>query len=162
MRAFVAACRKVSGWMNALAGAILFIMMMLTVVDVVLRSFGKPIIGTYEMVAVFGAMVVGFAVAETSWHRGHVYVDFLVANRSKAVQSGFFIGTRVVAILIFALLTRNLFLKANHLYRTGEVSMTLHLPYYPAAYALAFCFLIECLVLVSDILRVFITENQNE
>ncbi len=162
MRAFVAACKKVSGWMNGIASAVLFIMMMLTVVDVVLRTLGRPITGTYELVAIFGALVVGFAVAETSWHRGHIYVDFLVENRSKAVKNGFFISTRIVAVLIFTLLARSLFLKATHLYKTGEVSMTLQMPYYPAAYALAFCFLIECLVLVSDIIRVFIAENKNE
>jgi hypothetical protein len=67
-----------------------------------------------------------------------------------------------VAIVIFALLAWNLFLKANHLYKSGEVSMTLHMPYYPAAYALAFCFLIECLVLVSDVIRVFMAGNKNE
>ena len=33
---------------------------------------------------------------------------------------------------MFALLSWNLLVKANHLYMSGEVSMTLHIPYYPA------------------------------
>jgi TRAP-type C4-dicarboxylate transport system permease small subunit len=162
MRAFVAVCKRLSGGINGIAGAVLLIMMMLTVLDVVLRSLGHAITGTYELVAMAGAVVVGFAVAQTSWDRAHIYVDFLIENRSEAVKKSFFVGTRVMAIAIFALLAWNLFLKAGHLHRSGEVSMTLHVPYYPVAYSLAFCFFVECLILVADIFRMFIAENDHE
>jgi TRAP-type C4-dicarboxylate transport system permease small subunit len=162
MKSFVAICKKVSGWMNGIAGAVLFLMMMLTVVDVVLRSFGTPLTGTYELVAIAGAIVVGFAVAQTSWDRGHIFVDFLIENRSDAVKNAFFICTRIMAIIIFGLLSWNLFVKASHLYKSGEVSMTLHIPYYPAAYGLAFCFFVECLVLIADIIKIYSVENSHE
>jgi TRAP-type C4-dicarboxylate transport system permease small subunit len=160
MRAFVTLFKNVSGSMRALAAITLFLMMMLTVVDVVLRSFGKPLIGTYELVAVAGAIVVGFAVAQTSWDRGHIFVDFLVEKRSPPVKNAIFAITRLFGIVIFALLSYNLLLKANHLYRSGEVSMTLHIPYYPAAYALAFCFFIEVFVLIADIVKIFVGEQK--
>ncbi len=159
MRAFLAVVKTISGWMNGLAAVVLFLMMMLTVCDVVLRAVGKSITGTYELVAIAGAIVVGFAVAQTSWDKGHIFVDFLIENRSPAVKNTVNTLTRIVGILIFALLSWNLFLKANHLYTSGEVSMTLHIPYYPACYGLAFCFLVECFVLVADIIRLGITEN---
>jgi TRAP-type C4-dicarboxylate transport system permease small subunit len=101
-------------------------------------------------------------VAQTSWDRGHIYVDFLVEKRSDAVRKIFFVSTRILGIAIFALLAWNLFLKAGHLHKSGEVSMTLHIPYYPAAYSLAFCFAAECLVLVADVFRIFIWENSHE
>ena len=159
MRAFLAVTKKISGWMNGLAGVVLFLMMMLTVADVVLRALGKSIIGTYELVAIAGAIVTGFAVAQTSWDKGHIFVDFLIENRSAPVRNTVIILTRLVGIVIFALVSWNLFLKANHLYTSGEVSMTLHIPYYPACYGLAFCFLIECFVLIADIIRLAKTEN---
>jgi TRAP-type C4-dicarboxylate transport system permease small subunit len=162
MKAFVAVCKLLSGWMNGLAGIILLLMMLLTVVDVVLRCAGHAIIGTYELVAIAGAAVVGFAVAQTSWDRGHIYVDFLVEKRSDAVKNAFFICTRIVGIAIFALLAWNLFMKAGHLHKSGEVSMTLRIPYYPAAYSLAFCFFAECLILIADVFKVFIAENSHE
>jgi len=161
MGAFIAVFRKMSGWMNGLAGIVLFFMMMLTVVDVVLRIFGTAILGTYELVAVSGAIVVGFAVPQTSWGRGHVCVDFLVENRSAAVKNTVFAITRIMGICLFALLSFYLFRKGIHLYRTGEVSLTLHIPYYPAAYGLAFCFFIECFVLITDIIRIFTPEGEN-
>ena len=162
MKVFNSVCKRVSGWMNGLAGAVLFLMMMLTVVDVVLRYFGRPIIGTYELVAIAGAIVVGFAMAQTSWDRGHIFVDFLIENRSAKVKNSFFFCTRILAIAIFALLSWNLFLKANHLYKSGEVSMTLHIPYYPAAYGLAFCFFVECFVLIADIFRTLVEGGTDE
>ncbi len=160
MRAFVALFGNLSGLMRGLAAIVLFLMMMLTVVDVVLRSLGRPLIGTYEMVAVAGAIVVGFSLAQTSWEKGHIFVDFLIEKRSPAVKNTVFAITRLFGIVIFALLSWNLLLKANHLYRSGEVSMTLHIPYYPAAYGLAFCFLIEVFVLIADIVKIFVGEQK--
>jgi TRAP-type C4-dicarboxylate transport system permease small subunit len=153
MRAFVAGCRKLTAIMDAAAEVFLVIMLMLTVLDVCMRVFNRPIVGTYELVAVAGAMVIGFAVPRTSWERGHVSVDFLMENRSSAVKNGFFIATRITGSILFALLSWNLLQKGIHLYKTGEVSLTLHIPYYPAAYGLALCFFVECLTLVADIFR---------
>lgn len=161
MGAFIAVLKRLSGWMNGLAGVVLFFMMMLTVVDVVMRIFGKPILGTYELVAVAGAIVVGFAVPQTSLGRGHVYVDFLIENRSDAIKNTVFICTRILGICLFALLSFYLFKKGIHLYRSGEVSLTLHIPYYPAAYGLAFCFFIECFALIADILKIYTVEDRN-
>lgn len=145
--------------MNSLAAVILFLMMMLTVVDVVLRALGKPLVGTYEMVAMAGALVTGFAIAQTAWDRGHIYVDFLIEKRSPAVKKAFHIGTRLFGIVLCALIARNLFLKGNHFLSTGEVSLTLHLPHYPPAYCLSFCFLVMCFVFIADIVKLFVKKG---
>jgi TRAP-type C4-dicarboxylate transport system permease small subunit len=147
-------------WANTVAEVILVLMMMITVVDVVLRSVGTPIVGTYELVAMMGAMVVGFAIAKTSWDRGHVFVDFLIENRSAAVKNAFFIATRIFGIAIFALISWNLVKKGMLFHKSEEVTMTLRLPLYPAAFALAFCFFVQCFSLLGDILR--INENKEQ
>jgi len=141
-------------WANTVAEVVLVLMMMITVVDVVLRSVGTPIVGTYELVAMMGAMVVGFAIAKTSWDRGHVFVDFLIENRSAAVKNAFFIATRIFGIAIFALISWNLVKKGMIFHKSEEVTMTLRLPLYPAAFALAFCFFVQCFSLLADILRI--------
>ena len=63
MNSVIGAVRRFSGWMNGLSGIVLFLMMMLTVVDVALRIFWKPITGTYELVAMAGAVVVVFVIS---------------------------------------------------------------------------------------------------
>jgi TRAP-type C4-dicarboxylate transport system permease small subunit len=162
MKGYLALVRKVDGWMNTVAEFVLFFMMMLTVADVILRSFGSAILGTYELVAVAGAIVVGFSVPQTSWDRGHVYVDFLIENRSTAVRNAFNIGTRIVGTILFAFLSYRLMIKGIHLQKTGEVSLTLHIPYYPAAMGLALCFFVECFTLIGDVVKIFTVETEHE
>jgi len=143
--------------MNTVAEVALFVMMLLTVMDVILRRFfGSPIVGTFDLVAMMGAVVVGFSLAKTSWDRGHVFVDFLIENRSKAVRNGFFVATRIVGILLFAFATYNLTRKGIYLQGSGETSMTLRVPMYPVAYVLAFCFFVQCFSFIGEIFRTFV------
>ena len=159
MNIFIAVCKKIYGWMNTLAGFVLVFMMLLTVADVILRIFGTAIMGTYELVAVSGAIVIGFAVPQTTFEKGHVNVDFLMEGRSEAVRKGFFVATRIMAIALFALLSYRLYVKGIHLYKTGEVSLTLQIPYFPAAFGLAFSFLVQCFALIGHIVEAFKVEN---
>ncbi len=55
----------------------------LTVMDVILRALRRPILGTYELVAFSGAVVIGFSVPLTSWLRGHIFVDFFILRFSQ-------------------------------------------------------------------------------
>lgn len=150
---------KLSRWMNTFAGVILFLMMMLTVVDVVLRALGRPLVGTYEIVAMAGALVTGFAIAQTAWDKGHISVDFLIEHRSPTTKKIILIFTRLFGIVLCAFISMQLYLKGIHFYKSGEVSLTLHIPHHPPAYALAFGFIIVCFVLVADIVKLFVNEE---
>ena len=75
---------RLSNWMDNVGGSILVIMMMLTVIDIALRISGRPITGTYELVALAGAMVVGFAVPQTTQENGHIGVDLLIQALSRS------------------------------------------------------------------------------
>ena len=161
MDGMVGAIRKFSGWMNGLAGIVLFLMMMLTVVDVALRIFWKPITGTYELVAMAGAVVIGFAIPQTSWDNAHIFVDFLLENRSRAAKIVFGCFNRLMGIALFVLLGSYLLMKANHLFRSGDVSLTLQIPYYPVAYGLSFCAFVQALVLLLHIAILFKSGENN-
>jgi TRAP-type C4-dicarboxylate transport system permease small subunit len=145
---------KLGSLMDTVGGVALSIMMMLTVVDIVLRMFNKPIVGTYELVAVLSAITIGFAIPPTSLDRGHIYVDFMLEHCPDALRKGILIFTRVLGIVLMALLAWHLFLKAGFLYRGGDVSQTLHVPYYPVAYALSLCMFVECIVLIKDLTNI--------
>ncbi|MCK7469056.1 MAG: TRAP transporter small permease [Desulfosudis oleivorans] len=80
---------RLSGFINVIAGIAITFIMFLTVLDVILRSFRRPIVGTYELVAFSGAVVVGFAIPLTSWMRGHIYVDFFTGKLPKTARIRF-------------------------------------------------------------------------
>jgi TRAP-type C4-dicarboxylate transport system permease small subunit len=154
MKGFVALFSRFANWMYGMAGIVLFLMMLLTVADVILRTFGTAIVGTYELVSVAGAIVIGFSLPQTTAKSGHVNVDFLIEGRSDSVRNAFFVITRILGILLFALLCYYLYRKGVYLRNSGQVSLTLHVPQYPVAFSLSFCTLIQCFILVNDIFKV--------
>ncbi len=154
MRGFVKAVTMISGYLNVIAGVSLVLLMVLTIVDVVLRGFNKPILGAYELVALGGAVAIGFSIPRTTLSRGHIYVDFLIATFSRTVRNIFNLTTRLVVIILFFLTGWNLFKYGLDLQRSGEVSLTLQLPFYPVAFGIGVCCFVQCLALICDIIKI--------
>jgi TRAP-type C4-dicarboxylate transport system permease small subunit len=154
MQGFVKAVTDISRFFNIIAGISLISLMVLTIIDVILRGFGNPIAGTYELVALAGAIVIGFAMPQTALMRAHIYVDFCIASFSRTVRNLFNIVTRLLVFLLLILSGWNLLKFGWDLQKSGEVSLTLQLPFYPVAYAVGICCFIQCLVVVVDIIKI--------
>ena len=155
MEGFLSKVRQLSRFANVIAGISITFIVFLTVTDVILRTFRRPIVGTYELVAFSGAIVIGFSLPFTSWLRGHIFVDFFILKFSKKVRDVFNILTRCVGMGLFFLIGWNLIKYGMDLQKSGEVSLTLQLPFFPVAYGVGICCFIQCLVLFCDILKVF-------
>jgi TRAP-type C4-dicarboxylate transport system permease small subunit len=154
------------GWMNSffrvinkvlsiIGGTALSLMMFMTVADVIMRAGGHPILGTYEMVALLLAVVIGFTIPMVSLGRGHVYMEIVLDKlsvRNKALMNTF---TRILCFGLFAIIGYNLIMVGNELRTAGEVSSTLKIPFYPIAYGVGLVCFIECLVFIFDIVRVW-------
>jgi len=139
--------------LGIVAAASIFFMMALTCADVILRLFRMPIPGTYEIVSFMGAVAVSFAVARTSVENGHVAVSLVVQLLPKRAQ-GLVEGIiAILGIILFALIAWQSTLYALDCQRSGEVSLTLQLPFYPIIYGIAFGAVIVCLVLLVDFLN---------
>lgn len=155
MEGFLNKIRGLIRILNVIAGITLTFMVFLTVFDVILRSFRRPIVGTYELVAFSGAVVIGFSLPFTSWARGHIYVEFLVSTFSKKIRDVFNIVTRCMVICLFLLIGWNLIRYGLDLQKSGEVSLTMQMPFYPVAYGIGICCLIQCLVIGCDLLKIY-------
>ena len=145
---------RLSRGSNALAGGTLSILMGITVLDVILRIFGRPIVGVFELVAFFGAVAIGFSIPFTSWVRGHIYVDSLVVKLPRGARKGCHLFTRFLGLGLFGLAGWNLLKMGNDLLRSGEVSPTLHMPFYPVVYGIGVVCLLQSLVLFGDMIKV--------
>jgi TRAP-type C4-dicarboxylate transport system permease small subunit len=139
---------------NQVAGVTLTLVMGLTVVDVILRMVGRPIVGVFELVAFSGAIVIGFSIPFTSWVRGHIFVDFAVMKFSMPVRKAIHIFTRLLGLGLFGLIGWNLMKMGADLQRSGEVSPTLHVPFYPVVYGIGMVCLVQALVMIADIAKV--------
>ena len=140
--------------LNGLAGWCLVGMTVLTCADVVMRLFRLPIPGTYELIGFLGAAVAAFAMANTSLHRGHVAVEVLVANLGFAARRFIYLVTQILSIFLFVLIAYECFRYGNSLRAANEVSLTLHLPFYPVLYGISVSAAVVCLVLFVDFWRV--------
>jgi TRAP-type C4-dicarboxylate transport system permease small subunit len=147
--------RFVSRLLNIVAGISVTVMMLLTVADVLLRAGGHPIIGTYEIVALLMAVVIGFGIPQVSLDRGHVYMEFLLEKLSGRARNVMNIFTRVLCLILFAFIGYNLFNVAAGFRASGEVSPTIQLPFYPVAYGVGVCCLLQCCVFMLEIVRIW-------
>jgi TRAP-type C4-dicarboxylate transport system permease small subunit len=145
---------RTSKWIYTLAGITLIFIMIVTVTDVLLRTLGRPIVGVYELVGFSGAVVIGFSIPFVSWVRGHIYVDFLVLKLSPTARRIFHLSTRAMALALFLMIGWNLFKVGNDLWKSGEVSPTLQMPFYPIVYGVGVSCLIQCLVLLADMVKI--------
>jgi TRAP-type C4-dicarboxylate transport system permease small subunit len=145
----------VSNVLNGIAAAALTLMIATTVVDVFLRSVGHAVVGAYEIIALIcGPLVIGFAIPLSSWNKNHVAMDILLAKLSKGNRDVLNVMTRIVCILLFVFIGYNLFSVGVEFRTSGEVSQTLHIPFYWVTYGVGLCCFIECVVFICDIIKI--------
>ncbi|MBP1730124.1 MAG: TRAP-type C4-dicarboxylate transport system, small permease component, partial [Deltaproteobacteria bacterium] len=82
-------------------------MMVVTLLDVIMRNFGRPIVGSIEIISFLGSVVIGFAIPYASWKRAHVYVDFVVEKLSPRRRFILNVITRFMGIALFAFVGYN-------------------------------------------------------
>ena len=145
----------ISKLLNVIAGVAVTFMMFLTVADVLLRAGGHPIIGTFEIVSLLLALVIGFGIPQVSLDRGHVYMDFLLEKLTRRGRNVMNTFTRLLCLVLFASIGYKLFSVGARFHTSGEVSPTIMIPFYPIAYGVAVCCLLECCVFIFDIVRIW-------
>ena len=154
------ALKVVSKVLNSIAGVAVTFMMCLTVADVLLRAGGHPIVGTFEIVALLLALVIGFGIPQVSLDRGHVYMDFLLEKLSDRGKNIMYTMTRALCIILFLFIGFNLFRVGARFHASGEVSPTIQIPFYPVVYGVAVCCLLECCVFIFDIANTWRSKHE--
>ena len=155
MKALLSTVLRLSSVLHDIASAALTFMMCITVADVVGRAAGHPLMGTYEIVGMTGAVVIGFAIPFTSWEKSHIYMEFLLDRMNRAQRNALMTLTRLLCMVLFLFIGYNLLCLAADYQRAGEVSLTLKIPIFPVIYGFAVCCFMECLVFVCDIIRIW-------
>jgi len=155
---------KISGFLNKiltlLGGLFLVGMIVLTCANILSRLVWVPITGTFEMMGFFGAIVTAFALGYTQVKRGHIAVDILVNSFSTKTKKVLSIINNTLCCLFFLVAAWQILVKATTLMKTGEVTETLQIIYYPFTYAVALGCLVLSLTLVTEIIRDILPEER--
>jgi len=146
---------QLSNLLAVIAGVALLAVMLLTVLDVILRYFGRPITGIYDLVALGGSVVIGFSVPYAARKKVHVFMEMAQDLQGGILKTALAVFARLVAIAVTCLVGWNLVKLGTGFYTTGEASLTIQIALYPIAIGLGICFFIQGLVFVGDIYKVF-------
>jgi TRAP-type C4-dicarboxylate transport system permease small subunit len=133
-----------------LAGVALVLMLLLAVVDMVMRTLGWPIPGSYEIIGWLAAISMGAALAYTQAHKGHVAIDLLINLLPVKVRRFTEACVYLLSTLLITAAAYQLFNYGADMQASGSSSETLRAPVHPWVYALATALAVFALVLVKD------------
>ncbi len=153
MKKLFGVVRMLSRVMYWISCAALVCIVGLTVLDVTLRKLGKPIDFTFELVVFLAAIVIGFALPQTSLEKGHVVMEFLTVKLSPDWKKALNVATRCVGIITFFIIGWNIIRAGNHFMAVGQTSAILNIPEFPVAYGVGACCFVECFVLVFELIQ---------
>lgn len=154
---------KVSQFLNEvliwIGGLFLGAMILLTCANIFLRIIWVPVRGTFELMGYFGAVLTAFALGYTQIKRGHIAVDVLVLGFSKKTQRILNGINYFICMIFFSLVSWQIAKYATTLLKTGEVTETLRIIYYPFTYGVAFGCATLSLVFLTDFLKTLFHEE---
>ena len=141
--------KPISRFMSHIASIILFLMMVLTILDVVLRKlWSKSILGTVEMTEFLLVFVIFLTLAITEIMNGHVKVDLVMSGFSERVQGVVDMITQLICFILTVLITWSALVYSEKLRVSAEVTQDLWIPVFPVIYVVAFGCAILCLTLL--------------
>lgn len=140
-------------FLMVMAGISLVGMCLLTCANIILRVTWIPIRGAFELMGFMGAVVTAFALGYTRVKRGHISVTVLVDAFSIRTRNVLGLLNGVICMIFFGIAAWQVFKKATILMRSGEVTETLRIIYYPFTYAVSLGCAVLALVLLTDMLK---------
>ena len=143
-----------SNSLNWIACIALLAILLLTLLDIIANKvFSAPIKGGIEIVGLLCVIVISFSIAYTQAVHGHIEVELFVKRLSRKTQHAISSFISFFSLSLFSLLAWKSYDYGRTLQLSGEVSMTQQIPLYPFVYAISFCCIFVCLVVLVQWLR---------
>jgi len=141
----------------------LFMMMGLTVVDVVMRhALNAPILGSFEITRYLIVILIFSFIGYAQSQKAHVSVDIFVNTFPQKAQSLIELFNFSVSLIVMILITWKGYEKAMESMATGDKPMNLPIPEFPFVFFLALGCGIMCIELFRDILRTVFKKLRKE
>jgi TRAP-type C4-dicarboxylate transport system permease small subunit len=159
----IAYLEKISKWLNHLllwvGGITLIGMVVLTCANIFLRIVWVPLDGTFELMGFLGALITAFALGHTQMKRGHIAVDIVVKQFSMRTRNLLTSANYLICMIFFAVAAWQIAKWATKLWKTGEITETLRIIYFPFVYGVALGCAVLSLVLLMDFFRTFLPDE---
>lgn len=129
-----------------LAGVGVLAMTAVTCLDIVLRQFGRPLVGAYDMVRIAGGLTLAFALPVTTAVKGHVAIEYFFHKLGRTGRIIVDTLMRLLQIFAFAVAARECARYGHKLLLSGEVTPTLQWPTFWVAWVLSATCVLTALV----------------
>jgi TRAP-type transport system small permease protein len=145
--------KRLSTYLAYIGAFTLFLMMCLTIADVVGRClFNRPVVGAFELTE-FMVLVIIFAfLAYGQSHKVHINVDLFVRFIPENLKNYIEIINHIACLAIMILITWMGYEKALEIMEAGEASPNLTLPNHPFVFFLVLGCAIMCIEFIRDII----------
>jgi TRAP-type C4-dicarboxylate transport system permease small subunit len=151
--------RRINEWLCDVfvwvGGIALIVMTSVSVLNMGLRMIGIPMAGIYDLVCYLGALVAALPLAYTQLKKGHIAVDIVALMLPAYVRKAAVAISYVLGMIFFGAAAWKIASLASILMRSGEVSETLKMPFWPFTYAVAVSCGLMVLCLLLDLLTMF-------
>ncbi len=132
----------------------------LAAVNLVTRAFGAPVTGSYELVGFLGAVAVACGLGYTQVAKGHVIVNIITDRFSPGVNKVLDAANHAVGAAFWGLVAWQTVKWGMEIGRSGELSQTLRIPYYPVVFMSAAGIAVFAVTLVFDFILIFTPEGE--
>ena len=136
-----------------ISGLGIFVMIGTTCADVILRRFGFPVKGAYDIVKIAGAISLASALPYTTAVKGHVAIEYFfhkLNHTSRIVVDSI---VRLLGMALFAFLGYRSILYGNELMDSNQVTQTLQLPIFWLPWMIGFCCFVVLLVIAYNLIH---------
>jgi TRAP-type C4-dicarboxylate transport system permease small subunit len=145
--------RKVNFYLCVVGAIGMFILMLLTVADVIGRSFfAWPVTGTYELSKYFLVIMVLLGIGYAQEKGLHVAVSYFVSKLPVLGRSVLERITTLIGLIFFSLVTWQGWRGGIEAIHNKTVSDTLHIPSFPFEFLIAAGSFFLCLELLLELL----------
>ena len=138
------------GALGATSATVLFLMMMITAVDVIGRYvLNRPLTGGFEITEMLLAALIYCGLPLVSQRREHIVIDTFDPLMSARVKRALDVVAEIVCSLTLGGIGYLIFRRAARVAEYGDTTNVLKWPLAPVAYLMGTMILIACLIHVS-------------
>ncbi len=135
------------------AGGAIFVMIVTTVIDIILRIFRSGIVGAYDVVRICGVVSITCGLPYITAVKGHIAIEFFYqrfSHRGRVLLDAFF---RIIAIALFSFLFYKNIEYGISLHETGELMPTLGIAVFWIPFLISLNSLLVVLTIVYHLLH---------
>ena len=138
--------KKICSITDMLSGACFFSVMALVVTNIIMRNiFGKPILGTFEIVGLLTSTGLGLALSNCEMNDGNTAMDVFTEKLPKGAQKVIDIIVYLISLSFFGIVVWRVFIYAGIFFK--RVTPTASIPIFPFIVILGLNVFFLCVVL---------------